>query len=308
MAVVGHNTEAAPGKNLRQRIRQFMGSASTEITSVDEPRLPELTQLLPAGTAIYIAHTPSATIGDIVRTALAVQRAGFTATPHVVARRIANALMLRRALAELRAGGVEQILLIAGDAAVPVGEFSSVLDILESGALEQSGIRRIGIAAHPEGRSAIGPTLLWQALEAKQHYAQRTGIAMHIVTQFSFNAAAIFDWESQLARHQIYLPVHAGIPGPAPLSRLIHYAMKCGIGASLRTVMRNLSAVGNVTELAIRPEEHLIEILSGEQRSRIVAPHFFTFGGCTDTARWIQQVAEGQFDIDSQTGKLTLRG
>jgi methylenetetrahydrofolate reductase (NADPH) len=308
VAVVGHNTLAAPGKNLRQGILQFMASASTEITSVDEQWLPELTQLLPAGTAIYIAHTPSATIGDIVRTALAVQRAGFTATPHVVARRIANALMLRRALAELRAGGVEQILLIAGDAAVPVGEFSSVLDILESGALEQSGIRRIGIAAHPEGHNAIGPTLLWQALEAKQYYAQRTGIAMHIVTQFSFNAAAIFDWESQLARHQIYLPVHVGIPGPAPLSRLIHYAMKCGIGASLRTVMRNLSAVGNVAELAIRPEAHLIEILSGEQRSRIVAPHFFTFGGCTDTARWIQQVAAGLFDIDSQTGKLTLRG
>ena len=97
------------------------------------------------------------------------------------------------------------------------------------------------------------------------------------------------------------------MPGPAPLSKLIRYAMQCGIGASLRTVMRNLSAVGSVAELAIRPEDHLMALASGEQRSRIVAPHFFTFGGCIETAQWIQWVTEGAFDIDPRTGKLTLR-
>jgi methylenetetrahydrofolate reductase (NADPH) len=305
--IVAAEAEPVFGESLRLGVMRFIAGASTEITAADEQRLPELAQLLPAGTAIYVAHTPSSTLSDIVRTALAAQRVGFTATPHIVARRIANALMLRRALAELRAGGVEQILLIAGDACVPMGEFSSTLDVLESDALEQSGMRRIAVAAHPEGHKAIGPTLLWEALQAKQYYAQRTGATMHIVTQFSFNAGVIREWESQLPRHQIYLPVHVGMPGPAPLSRLIRYAMQCGIGASLRTVMRNLSAVGSVAELAIRPEEHLVALVSGEQRSRIEAPHFFAFGGCIETAQWIQQVAGGAFDIDPRSGKMTLR-
>jgi methylenetetrahydrofolate reductase (NADPH) len=254
-----------------------------------------------------VAHTRAASLGDVVRTALAVRRAGFPATPHIVARRIANALTLRKALAELRAGGLDQVLLIAGDSSEPVGEFSSTLDILDSGALEQADIRRIGVAGHPEGHKGIGSILLWEALQAKQAYADRTGATMHIVTQFGFNASAVLDWEYQLQRHQIRLPVHVGIAGPAPLPKLIQYAMQCGIGASLRTVMRNLSAAGNVAELAITAEQHLVRLLATARASQIVAPHFFALGGCIETARWIGQVAAGAFDLDPRSGKLSVR-
>jgi methylenetetrahydrofolate reductase (NADPH) len=298
---------AASADELKQRIVRFMCAASTEITPNEEKRLPELAMNLPAGTAIYVAHTPAARVSDVVRTAIAVQRAGFVATPHIVARRIPNALTLRKSLIELHASGIAQILLIAGDASAPMGEFTSALDVLNSGALEQVGIERIGVAAHPEGHKAIGPILLWEALEAKQAYAERTGVSMHIVTQFGFNASAVRDWENQLYRHQIRLPVHVGIAGPAPLSKLIHYAMQCGIGASLRTVMRNLSAVGNVAELAIRPEEHLIRLLSTTLPSQVVAPHIFAFGGCVATAEWIHRVAAGEIEIDPTSGKLSVR-
>jgi methylenetetrahydrofolate reductase (NADPH) len=129
---------------------------------------------------------------------------------------------------------------------------------------------------------------------------------MHIVSQFGFNANALAEWGHQLPRHQIDLPVHVGIAGPAALSRLIHFAMKCGIGASLRTVMHNLSGVGSIAELAVSPDQHLLRLLATPLPAglRMVAPHFFAFGGCLQTARWMKQVAAGGFEIDSQAGRF----
>jgi hypothetical protein len=33
--------------------------------------------------------------------------------------------------------------------------------------------------------------------------------------------------------------------------------------------------------------------------TRVIAPHFFSFGGALETAEWIGQVASGRFAIDS---------
>ena len=235
-----------------------------------------------------------------------MQRSGFRATPHIAARRIPNAQTLRLALAELRAGNVEQILLVAGDVEQPAGEFTSTLDILESGILERSGIMRIGVAGHPEGNKSVGPMLLWEALQIKQRFAERTGISMHIVTQFGLNAAAMAKWERDLTQHGVRLSIHVGIAGPAPLSALVRFAIQCGIGASARTLMRNLSAAGSVADLATTPDQHLLALLSAPPPAQIVAPHFFAFGGSVETARWMRKIAAGEFDIDSGAARLRL--
>ncbi len=285
---------------------RFVRGASTEMTPSHESQLPDLTALLPAGSAVYVEHPPKATLGQVVHAALAVQQSGFLATPHIVARRIPNAQTLRLALAELRSGGVEQILLVAGDVDQPAGEFTSTLEILESGILERSGITRIGVAGHPEGNKAVGPMLLWEALKVKQSFAERTGITMHVVTQFGLNASAVGGWEREVMHHDIRLPIHVGIAGPAPLSTLIRFAIQCGIGASMRTLMRNLSAVGSVAELATSPDQHLLGLLAAPLAPQIVAPHFFAFGGTLETARWMRLVAAGEFDIDSSTGRFNF--
>src|ERR1700692_2667419 len=67
--------------DLKGRIASFMRGASTEITPAEENRLPELKSVLPGGTGVYVAHTPHASFGQVIHAALAVQRAGFHATP-----------------------------------------------------------------------------------------------------------------------------------------------------------------------------------------------------------------------------------
>jgi methylenetetrahydrofolate reductase (NADPH) len=291
---------------LKERIVTFMRAASIEITPSDEKHLPALRELLPAQCAIYVSHVPSASMAQVVKTALAVQAAGFQATPHLVARRINYPETLRTALAQLVAHGVEQVLLVAGDTEHATGEFESTLDVFESGLIEKSGIKRIGVAGYPEGQRGIGHAMLENALKIKQAFADRTGLPLFIVTQFGFNGTALRDWEPELARIDVRLPILAGIAGPAPLSKLIKYAMRCGIGASLRIVMRNLSAVSGIAELATTPEQHVMRLMQLPASTRVIAPHFFCFGGVLETAQWIDRVVAGRFAIDPAQARFLV--
>ena len=291
---------------LKERIATFMRAASIEITPSEEKHLPALRAFLPAECAIFVSHVPTAPLAQVVKTALAVQAAGFRATPHLVARRINYPETLRTVLAELVSHGVEQVLLVAGDTEHPAGEYESTLDMLASGLIEKSGIRRIGVAGYPEGQRGIGHAMLGNALKAKQAFADRTGLPMFIVTQFGFNGNALRDWEPELARIEVRLPILAGIAGPTPLSKLIKFAMRCGIGASLRTVMRNLSGLSGIADLATTPEQHVMRLMQLPGSTRIVAPHFFCFGGALETAEWISQVVSGHFAIDPAEGKFLV--
>src|ERR1700719_2043120 len=305
----GQAGHAAPTTDdLKGRISSFMRGASTEITPAEENRLPELKSVLPGGTGVYVAHTAHATFGQVIHAALAVQRAGFHATPHIAVRRVPDSQTLRAALKELRAGGVEDILLIAGDAPRPVGEFSGTLDVLESRILEESGSARFGIAGHREGHSAVASALLWEALEAKQAAAVRAGMSMYIVTQFGLNGSAFRLWARELVRRQIRLPVRVGIAGPAPIAKLVHFAIQCGIGASMRALMRNLSAAAPSADLATSPDQHLLGLLGSPLPPQIAAPHFFAFGGALETARWMGKVAAGAFDIDAAAAQFRMQG
>jgi methylenetetrahydrofolate reductase (NADPH) len=292
---------------LKARIVEFVRAASIEIAPHDEELVPALVNKLPPATTIYVAHTPRAVVDDVVRLALKIAALGFRACPHIVVRRIESERALRDALLELREGGVEQVLLIAGDRDPPVGKFTSTLEVLDSGVTVEAGIRSVGVAGHPEGHKAIGPTSLWSALKRKQEFADRTGTKVHIVTQFGFNPEAVCAWERHLEEHGITLPVHVGIAGPTPLPKLIRYAMQCGIGASLGALMKNMSAMGNVARLATGPDEMLTGLMRGARGgSRLVAPHLYAFGGAMATSRWLRAVADGTFELDASGERFTV--
>ena len=128
------------------------------------------------------------------------------------------------------------------------------------------------------------------------------------VTQFGFLPNAVARWEDELTRRGIRLPIHVGIAGPAPLSKLIRFAMACGIGASLRKVVHNLSEVSGTAELAIHPEQHVMSLMRlAKPATLVVAPHFFSFGAALDTARWIKRVTAGEFSIEFEDGRMELK-
>ena len=295
------NARVAPigAQDMKSRVIEFARAASTEISTMDEKIVPELVGVLPRGITIYVAHTPKASLDDVVRVAIQVQQLGFRASPHIVARRLESEGALRTALGQLAEAGVEQVLLVAGDPPNPPA-YKSTLEVIATGAIEQSGIKVASVAGHPEGHKHVGDDELIAAAKYKQAWGERTGVKVQMATQFSFDADINCRWAKHLEQQGITLPISIGVAGPTPITKLIKYAVACGVGASLNKVMGNLTAMANLARMAVGADQMMVAMLRGCDQhgvTRIVRPHIFAFGGVLSTAKWLRQVQDGQFEI-----------
>jgi methylenetetrahydrofolate reductase (NADPH) len=295
---------------LKQNVIAFVRKASIEITSNDEKYLDEFKATLAPGTVVYVAHIPKASLMDVVATAVRLQAAGFRGCAHIVARRLASESDLRAALYRLREGGCDRVLLIAGDTEQPAGPFPSTLEVLESGIIADCGIKVLGVAGHPEGNPNIPEDVAWAALKAKQDYATRTGSTVHVATQFGFDAMKIIQWARRLRKHGILLPVHVGLAGPAPIDKLVRYAILCGIGTSLKAALTKEGLVAKLTRAARSTDQvvtALVKNSTSPDRATMVQPHFFPFGGSVETARWIRAISDGRFEVNADGSTFAMR-
>ena len=293
---------------LKRAIVAFARRASTEISTHDEKLLPDLARRLPAGMPVYVAHTPKSSVEDVVRVAIKVQSLGFRASPHLVARRLPSERTLKTVLAQLREHGIEQALLVAGDLDPPLGPFRSTLEVIATGALQEAALKRIGVAGHPEGHPAVGAAELLAALRYKQEFAARSGIAVHVVTQFGFNPEGVCAWDRMLTQEGITLPVHVGMAGPTPMTKLLKFALQCGIGTSVSSLMKNMGAVAGLTGFAAGPDQMLLGLVRGRSypSCRLMQPHVYSLGGALATADWLRAVMEGAFELAPDGARFTI--
>lgn len=278
---------ATTGDHIRFRIGALIASASIEISPRDEWAGPPLRELFPAGLEVFVNHSGSVTPHDIVAACVRLRRAGFEPVPHVAARRLASFAQaddfLRRAAGEAQ---INAILLIGGDAEPPVGPFRDSLGLLASGVVERYGIRRIAFAGYPESHPQIGPHALDAALAAKIALAGRLGLEASVVTQFGFDAEPIRRWLEGLRAREITCPVQIGVAGPASVATLAKFAVRCGIGASLRALARGHTAFARILVEA-SPDALIEALVAGEAASTpLDGLHIFTFGGVRRTAEW----------------------
>jgi methylenetetrahydrofolate reductase (NADPH) len=151
---------------------------------------------------------------------------------------------------------LRRVLVIAGDR-LEAGAFPDSLAVIRSGALQKAGIEEIDIASYPEGHPRIAPEKIDVALGDK-----------------------------------IAAPVKVGMAGPASLPSLLRYAKRCGVRASLRGLMSGATAglLGNVGP------DRILEALGkpGDKPAGTlgdIAPHYFSFGGVVQTARYAHDKA-----------------
>ena len=135
--------------------------------------------------------------------------------------------------------GVEDVVALGGAVNRPVGEYESSMQLLETGLFDKHGIKRIGVAGHPEGSPDISDKGLAEALTWKNAFAERSDAYVYLATQFCFEAAPIIAWDQAIREAGNRLPIHIGIPGLATLKTLINHAKACGIGPSMRVLTRS---------------------------------------------------------------------
>ena len=182
----------------------------------------------------------NAAAGRDGRAGAALRAAGFEPVPHIAVRHTPTADALGELIACLAAeAGVRRILVIAGDRDRPAGPFGSTIELIESGLLQRHGIIEIGVAGYPDGHPRLSADALDRALAAKVEAAGQTGLRLHIVTQFCFDADPILRWLARLRDTGIEHPVRIGLAGPTTLTTLLRYARRCGVSASAQGLTRH---------------------------------------------------------------------
>jgi len=267
----------------------LLSSASVEVSSHGH-QLGELRERFAAGTEVTITFLPGDNIRSNAETAAALRRAGFEPVPHIAAREIASREALNDFVARLRSeADVRRVLLIAGDVAGARGPFKSSRDLAATGLLEAHGIRRVSVAGHPEGHPFLDEAATFRSLQAWGDWGQGTGIRVDVVTQFCFEAGPILNFLGELKARQIALPVVIGLAGPATPATLTKFALRCGIGNSIRALRGQIGRFGRLLVDA-GPDEVMrgLEAAPSAARSAIAGFHLFPFGGLRKSANWLR--------------------
>ena len=289
----------------KSSIQRFLRNYSIETTVPQAQRVERFADLVPLGTRLYIAHIPGTDFGDTVALAARLRREGMEPVPHVVGRRIATRAVLEDFLKRLSGeAGVKQALVVAGDNSDPAGEYTSGLQILESGLLEQNGIITVGVAGHPEGHREVADPVLRDALRRKNAYQQKSGSHVYLVTQFAFSADPVLAWEASHRADIGALPVTVGLPGLATAKTLLKYAMDCGVGASLQAFSKRYASLTKLLTVSA-PDDAVVAMVAHKDQmptSPLSGVHFFPFGGLKKTADWANKVIAGDFELNNDGG------
>lgn len=290
---LGHVGSQSPSPS-----KSLLSPWSIEVLPRTAAKIANFQALLPAGTRVYLAHVDGTPLNDMVATAARLAREGFPVMPHIPARSLENAVVLADLLDRYRGeADVRQALLLAGGRSVPRGQFSSALDLIETGLFDKMGFTHLHVAGHPEGNRDIdgdGSTRgIDAALLAKQTYSERTDASMAITTQFAFDAQSIIAWTERMAALGVSLPIHVGLAGPAKLQTLLKYAITCGVGPSLKVLQKRAL---DLTKLMLPYEptdlfRTLQAYKSAHPDSLIRQIHLFPLGGIEQAVRWAKNEA-----------------
>ena len=296
-----HHSDTIQHPHAFASIVAFMRDFSLEATRPRPADVEELRRAAAPGTAIYLSALPRRPTAEIVGHAVMIRAAGFEPVPHLAARHFPDRAALDDVLQHLaKEAGVRRVLVISGDRDRAEGPFASALDVVESGLLQRHGIAEIGISGYPEGHPRVATSALDRALAAKIESAEQSGLKVHIVTQFGFDADAICRWIGRLRDLGFDQPVRIGMAGPTDLTTLLRYAARCGVRASAGSAARQAGLLKHL--FGVSAPDPIVRALAQAKGLGEIAAHFFSFGGLGASARWATAAAAGGIELDTAGG------
>lgn len=234
---------------------------------------------------LTVTASPKHGIDHSLDVAIRLRELGHDLTLHVAARMVRGASHLDEILERCLAAGIDDLLVIGGDAPDPDGPFTGAAELLDVLRDRSRRPGRIGIGAYPEGHPLIPSPALEAALEHK------AGVADYIVTQLCFDANVVLAWVDRLRDRGIARPVYVGAVGPVERRRLLEISTRIGVGPSLRFLrsQHGLSTlVRSPTDTAAMFYDDIAPHV-GDARLGIAGFHFFTFNDLLGTRRWQEE-------------------
>ena len=277
-------------------IADFMTGFTTETTPGSAAKIPDYREHLRPGTLVYITFLPGSDFADTITVAKRLKSEGFLPVPHFAARSIPNRDFLEENLKRLKGEiDLQRVLVIGGAVETPVGDFSDSMQLLETGLFDKYGIKKFGVAGHPEGSPDMSDEAIAAALAWKNDFAERSDAELTIVTQFCFEAGPVIEWDKRIRAAGNRLPITIGIPGLATLKTLLAHAKACGIGPSMSFLTRQARNVAKLMTVST-PDKLVAELAAYKATDPdcgITGVHVYPLGGLRRSARWSYAVTDG---------------
>ena len=273
--------------------------SSIEVSPTQAVESDVLPGLFPKGTRVYITDVGTDPAETLTAGAKRVKELGYTPVPHFASRRLTTKAALENRIAMMTGeAGVTDVLVIGGGLERQAGDFSSTMEVLETGFFDKYGITHMGVAGHPEGSPDFSADVAMQALRLKKSFSERSDINLRIVTQFGFDANKFISWAEGIKAAGIDLPIHLGVAGPAKITTLLKFAAMCGVGNSLSFLKKRGGALLTMAA-GFDPDEIVNPIEAHWQKgdSAIAQIHVFPFGGMKKSAEWL--ATRGTWDINA---------
>jgi methylenetetrahydrofolate reductase (NADPH) len=306
MACTVRTTLAEPTRAVRvtTTIAQLLREASIEIHAHDTGALTHSRHLLAPGTRHYVSHLPRQSWDATIAACRAVNAAGFTPIPHLPVRRLRSRAELDEVLQQLvQEAGVREVFVIAGDYATAVGPFYATADVLDAGYLEKHGCTGISLAGHPEGHPVVAADRMRQAEIDKANSAARRGLDATVLAQFLFDAQPFLRWSRERRTQGVRARLVCGLTGPASTTTLWRFAVRCGVGPSLRALGAYPAAVPRLLrEHDPRPMIRTLAEAKLDNLGDVSGIHVFVFGGYLRTVRWLAGLASTPLQLTHDGG------
>jgi methylenetetrahydrofolate reductase (NADPH) len=212
---------------------------------------------------------------------------GYTVVPHLSARLVRDGEHLDAILSRLRAAGVHETFVPAGDATEP-GQFHDAAALLSAMGEHRSGFTELGITGYPESHHLIPDEHTIQAMFDK------APMATYIVSQICFDPETIRTWIARVRERGTTLPIWIGVPGIVPNAKLLRISMRIGLGESARFLRAHRAWLRRVVTRTFTPDP-LIRGLGdalGDPAADIGGFHVYTFNELERTERWRRQSIE----------------
>lgn len=281
-------------------IRAFLQDFSLEVTRPKLSDLEAIRDSAGAGVRVYVSAIPTRPSLELVDQAAMTRKVGLEPIPHIAVRNYTSRDELSSLIGRLAAeAGVRHVLVISGDRGDSAGPFTSSLEIIESGMLQQHGITHVSVAGHPDGHPVVADDVMNRALIAKIEAASQSGLTADVVTQFAFDTAGITRWIMKMRDLGIEAPIRIGLAGPTNLTTLLKYAQRCGVKASIGGITKHAGLVKNL--FGVSAPDSIVRALAAENATGAlgnVAVHYFSFGGVAATSKWAAHAAQGRIVLE----------
>ena len=266
------------------------------------PTIVERCAGLPADTTISVTCSPVKGIGATVEVATGLAAQGRSVIPHLAARMLDSPGHLEATVAALVSGGIREVFVIGGDAEKPAGPYGDALALMQGIVNLGDQFVRIGSAAYPDGHAAIGDDVLARSLFDRQALLEGAQVAGWLSTQMCFDVERIERWAQHLRRSGVHLPIHLGVPGAVETTKLLTLGARIGVGASLRYLRKNRTAIRKmVMPGGFDPMELIAPLSMGAADLGFEALHVFTFNQVEATEAWrrdvIDELTAAQIDL-----------